>query len=85
MTERELADELRDTVLQDLVAVEMMLETARRGCGDHAEVEAVLDRARATLAEDTRQLRTVISSLRHSDEAADGRHAHRTAATRRVA
>lgn len=57
----QLATELRDTLLQDLVAVSMMVRYAR----DDAQLspEGVLEDAESILSRDLTQLREVISRL----------------------
>jgi signal transduction histidine kinase len=67
-----LAYELRDGLLQDLVAVGLLVETARRGlrasrgASDvrRADAESALEQAAATIEQDLRALRSVIDRLR---------------------
>lgn len=67
-----LAYELRDGLLQDLVAVGLLVETARQGLRaspgvsgvSRADIEAALEQAAATIEQDLRLLRSVIDRLR---------------------
>ncbi|MEX2032621.1 MAG: histidine kinase [Dehalococcoidia bacterium] len=67
-----LAYELRDGLLQDLVAVGLLLEAARRGlrAGDAdrdvtaVEAEALLEQAATAIQRDLNTLRSVIDRLR---------------------
>jgi signal transduction histidine kinase len=67
-----LAYELRDGLLQDLVAVGLLVETARRGLREgrgaadlpRADVESALEQAAAAIAQDLQSLRSVIDRLR---------------------
>jgi len=69
--QRYLAHELRDGLLQDLVAVGLLVEAARiairEGEGTEAErahADALLARAAATIEGDLAMLRSVIDRLR---------------------
>lgn len=67
-----LAYELRDGLLQDLVAIGLLVETARQGLrGGHGatdiprgQVETALEQAAATIEQDLQLLRSVIDRLR---------------------
>jgi signal transduction histidine kinase len=61
----ELATELRDGLLQDLVAVGMIVEVARRVLdgSDRAEMCSLLDSASQTIESDLERLRAVIDRL----------------------
>ncbi len=62
-----LAYELRDGVLQDLIAIGLLIEAARaalRAGAPAAEVDAVLARAQTTARGDLDALRTMIDRLK---------------------
>ena len=58
-----LACELRDGLLQDLVAAGMLVEVVRRSIGDPARLERTLDVLSQTLEGDQREVRSVIDRL----------------------
>ena len=62
-----LAYELRDGVLQDLVAIGLLIEAARgalRAGAPHEEVDALLVRAQTTARGDLDQVRSMIDRLK---------------------
>jgi len=62
-----LAHRLRDGLLQDLVAITMLIENARRTLpqqADAAEVDAILQRAHEAAEGDIRELRALIDQLK---------------------
>lgn len=66
-TDGYLAYELRDGVLQDLVAIGLLIEAARgalRAGAPVEEVEALLARAQVTARGDLDQLRSMIDRLK---------------------
>ena len=58
-----LACELRDGLLQDLVAAGMLVEVVRRSVGDPARLERTLDVLSQTLQGNQREVRSVIDRL----------------------
>lgn len=68
-TEGHLAYELRDGVLQDMVAIGMLIEAARgalRAGAPVEEVDAILGRAQAATRCDLDHLRSMIDRLRRA-------------------
>ncbi|MCK9486735.1 MAG: histidine kinase [Dehalococcoidia bacterium] len=63
-----LATELRDGLLQDLVAAGMLIEVVRRSVDDPARLERTLDTLSRTLQCDQRSVRSVIDRLGLVDE-----------------
>ncbi len=66
-TDGYLGDELRDGVLQDLVAIGLLIEAARgalRAGAPLEDVDAILTRAQATARCDLDQLRSMIDRLK---------------------
>lgn len=61
-----LAYELRDGLLQDLLAVGLLIEGARRALGaeSNAEADALLERAARALQGDVATVRAMIDQLR---------------------
>ena len=62
-----LAYELRDGVLQDLVAIGLLIEAARTALSSGvspAEVDAILSRAQTTARDDLGVLRSMIDRLK---------------------
>jgi signal transduction histidine kinase len=62
-----LANELRDGVLQDVVAIGLLIEAARtaiRAGAPAAHVDAILDRAQTTVHGDLEALRSMIDRLK---------------------
>ncbi len=58
-----LATELRDGLLQDLVAAGLLVEVVRNCIGDPARLERTLDTLSETLESDQRSVRAVIDRL----------------------
>ena len=59
----QLATELRDTLLQDLVAVSLMIRIAHDQPADGLDARTLLEGADAVLRSDLQQLRAVIDRL----------------------
>ncbi len=66
---RHLAEELRDGLLQDLIAVALLLESARRGLRDGSPEAASLDLAARRLGDDIEEVRSLIDRLQARDAA----------------
>jgi len=60
---RVLATELRDTLLQDLIAVTMMLQTTKRRLDPDSPEVSELENARGILRDDLVRLRAIITHL----------------------
>lgn len=64
-----LALELRDGILQDLLAVALLVQGARRGVPDGSPEAATLDLAAERLVTDIEELRGLIRRLQERDAA----------------
>ncbi|WP_116953173.1 sensor histidine kinase [Jiangella endophytica] len=68
---RELARRLHDGVIQDLAGVGLMLDTATGGESADPGRERLLQRARSLVADDVRELRTMLTELTPAGPAPD--------------
>ncbi|GMU40794.1 MAG: hypothetical protein AMXMBFR23_16600 [Chloroflexota bacterium] len=64
-----LAEELRDGLLQDLLAVALLIESARRGLRNGSPEAASLDLAAQRLVVDIEEVRSLIDRLQARDAA----------------
>lgn len=64
-----LAEELRDGLLQDLIAVALLIESTRRGLRDGSPEAASLDLAAQRLGVDIEEVRSLIDRLQARDAA----------------